>query len=445
MYSAMSVTTSIAQEHLDEGGLTGAVVAHDAHLLEAGEVVVEVAQDDFFGRPGFGDVLTLEDFRTDVDVLALEAHLPFLDALPGFGLEFVESFLAVAGLVSAGLGLTAHPVEFAAIEVVGVLEFGSAVIHPLLPLFEIIGVVALIGEERLGVELDDEIADAVEEIAVVRHHEQRLVATGEKAFKPLDHFEVEVIGGLVEDEEVGVGDECVSQCYAFLLSAAELPHRLVEVGDFQLRENLFRLQYFLFVALMIETGLEHGFALVEPRRLNQTGHPQSVAIDHLASVSPLLAHEDGEQGGLARSILRNKAHALPFSNGEGDVFEEYFRAEPLGEVLHVENRFRMSHTLLCLQLLVHVVDIGKEIFSTRLLLGTRDEIGRQLLPHIFKLFHPLLSILTRLHRSEFVGFGKDDGERHTALTEPVDELAVDFLLLMPDVDQNKEIDQLLAL
>ena len=55
------------------------------------------------------------------------------------------------------------------------------------------------------VEFEDDVADTVEEVAVVRHHEQRLVAALQIALKPFYHLEVEVVCRLVEDEQVGLG------------------------------------------------------------------------------------------------------------------------------------------------------------------------------------------------------------------------------------------------
>ena len=54
-----------AKEHLDECGFAGAVVAHDAHLLVAGEVVVEVLEYDFIAET-FVHVCRLEYLATDV-------------------------------------------------------------------------------------------------------------------------------------------------------------------------------------------------------------------------------------------------------------------------------------------------------------------------------------------------------------------------------------------
>ena len=119
------------------------VIAHDAHLLEALEVVVEVLQYHLLVER-FRDVLALEYLRTDVHVLRLQAHLSFLDALLRLALEVVERLLTVARFVPACLRLAAHPLEFAAVEVVGALYLGACGVDALLTLLHVVLEVAAV-------------------------------------------------------------------------------------------------------------------------------------------------------------------------------------------------------------------------------------------------------------------------------------------------------------
>ena len=57
-------------------------------------------------------------------------------------------------------------------------------------------------------------------------HEERLIAATEESFEPLNHLEVEVVGGLVEDEQLGFSDEYVGKCHTLALAARELRHGL---------------------------------------------------------------------------------------------------------------------------------------------------------------------------------------------------------------------------
>ena len=50
------------------------------------------------------------------------------------------------------------------------------------------------------VELEDDVAHAIQEKPIVGHHQQRLVATVQIAFQPLNHVEIKMVGGLVEND-----------------------------------------------------------------------------------------------------------------------------------------------------------------------------------------------------------------------------------------------------
>ena len=145
--------------------------------------------------------------------------MPLLYAGLGRALQLVEGILAILGLVASCLWLTAHPVEFCAVEVIGPGNLGPAVVNALLPFLQVVGIVAAIGVDGLVVDFEDDRAYAVEEIAVVGDHEQRLVASVEKAFQPFYHFQVEVVGRLVEYQQVWLQNKHVGQGHTLLLAA----------------------------------------------------------------------------------------------------------------------------------------------------------------------------------------------------------------------------------
>ena len=171
------------------------------------------------------------------------------------------------------------------------------------------------------VEFEDEIAHVVEEIAVVCHHEQCLVAAREESLQPFYHLQIEVVGGLVEYEQVGFEDEHVSQCHPFLLSSAELAHGLFEVGYLEGGQYLLGLQHSLRVALMVEARIEHGVFRIELRTLLKACHPQVVAVDNGARFVAFLSCQDGQKGRFSGSVLCDEPHALAFGYGERYIFE----------------------------------------------------------------------------------------------------------------------------
>ena len=70
-------------------------------------------------------------------------------------------------------------------------------------------------------------------MAVVRDAEEGAVVVVEEVLKPVDGFEIEVVGGLVEEQRLGLSEESLCEQDADLLAALELSHfALVEFfGD----------------------------------------------------------------------------------------------------------------------------------------------------------------------------------------------------------------------
>ena len=148
-------------------------------------------------------IVSLKDFVADVGAAHFQSHVAFLNALLGTLLQFVEGFNPVSRFRTAGTRGGTHPFQFCSVEIVRASNLRIHVVDAFLPFLQIVGIVPLVGVDARVVHLDDAGADAVEEVAVVCHHQDGHRRTAQHIFQPLDHFEVEVIGRLVENEQVG--------------------------------------------------------------------------------------------------------------------------------------------------------------------------------------------------------------------------------------------------
>ena len=79
------------------------------------------------------------------------------------------------------------------------LDFGACCIYSTLALFEIIAVIPVIGVDGAVIQLDDTVAHTIEKESVVCDHQNRFIAAREKAFQPFDHFQIEMVGWLIEN------------------------------------------------------------------------------------------------------------------------------------------------------------------------------------------------------------------------------------------------------
>ena len=69
----------------------------------------------------------------------------------------------------------------------------------------------------------------VEKLAVVADDERGLGIFLQSRFEPQRAFEIEVIGRLVEQEQIGLGEQCGSQRHAHAPAAGEFRHRPLEI------------------------------------------------------------------------------------------------------------------------------------------------------------------------------------------------------------------------
>ena len=94
-------------------------------------------------------------------------------------------------------------------------------LQPRLLLLEPAGVVALVGDAAAAVELEDPAGDVVEEVPVVRHRDDRALVVGEEALEPEHRLGVEVVRRLVEQQQVGRGEEQPAERDPAALAAGE--------------------------------------------------------------------------------------------------------------------------------------------------------------------------------------------------------------------------------
>jgi len=101
-------------------------------------------------------------------------------------------------------------------------------------------VVTLPAGELASVEVEGFIGHALDEGAVVGNEEQGDVGLAEKLFEPADAGDVEVIGRLVEEQDVWLGDEGAGEQGAAFVAAGESGKVLIGV-EFDALEDVFDL------------------------------------------------------------------------------------------------------------------------------------------------------------------------------------------------------------
>ena len=215
----------LAEDELEQRGLAATVGADQAHLVAAQDGGAE-AVDQRALAEALADVAQL---RHDLAAGRARIH---------FQLHLAQRFAAAGALLTQRLQ-PLHPAHAA-----GAPRF-HALAHPHLLLrqqlvgagigqgfvFQLAGLGGLVGAEvarvaaqHAAVQLDDAGGHRVDEGAVVRDEQQRAAPFVEQRLQPDDGVQVQVVGGLVQQQHVGVGGQRLGQGHALLGAARQRVH-----------------------------------------------------------------------------------------------------------------------------------------------------------------------------------------------------------------------------
>ena len=198
----------LPQQQPDQRALAGAVRADDADAVAAHDRQIDVAQHRATAELHAG-ALGLEHLAAGLGRL-LQRDVDAADALASQAVFLAQPVQrAHAALVARAprLHALADPHLFLRqllVEQRGVLRFGRELLR-LLPRVGV--VVAVPAGERAAIQLDDARRDAVDEGAVVADAQQRAGEAEQQLLQPLDRLDVEMVGGLVEQQHVRLDDQ----------------------------------------------------------------------------------------------------------------------------------------------------------------------------------------------------------------------------------------------
>ena len=213
--------------------------------------------------------------------------------------------------------------------------------------------------------------DAVQEVPIVRDHHDRRRSRVEHALEPADGIDVQMVGGLVEQQDIRVGEERLRQEHPELVAGRDIGHRSVmqPLLDLDAEQQLAR-------ARLGRVSIELGNLRLQLRRMQIIGvacvgvgidrvallqHvPESLVTHHhdvkhaqifvgelvLLQLAEALARIDRYISGaglevptknlherrLAAAVGADQPITIAFAELDGNVFEQRLRAELHGDI-----------------------------------------------------------------------------------------------------------------
>ena len=264
----------------------------------------------------------------------------------GTGGDLVEPLHSAEIPFQPRLGGAAHPFDFGAQKAPAFL-FGDVLAR--LPLGlggEKVGVTALIAVELPVGKLHDPGGNPVKKTAVVGDEKTAAAVIGEEVFDPLHRADVEMVGRLVEQQQVGFGHDRPRQRNPALFAAGEGAAEPVPVGETEFFQHEIELvvevpavvqhqlmvdggvfgrvdrKGFKFVLEFPEPGeplrdiFRNRAVAVEPELLRKERHPQLPRPGDRTAAGKLLAGDQTEQRGLAAAVPADQPDPFPAGNGK---------------------------------------------------------------------------------------------------------------------------------
>ena len=358
---------------LEQGGLTHTVRADDADDAVTRQGERQVLDQDATVE-ALLQILDLHDLvakaRRGRDLDLLEVQFPVLLGLGGHLLVALQTGL-VLGLTCLRGG--ADPGQLVLQALLQLLVLLAGDLQALGLLLQVGGVVAFVGVQLSAVDLTDPFRDVVEEVTVVCDGQDSTLVVGEVLLQPQDGLGVQVVGGLVEQQQVRLGQQQLGQGDAAALTAgkvgdrrvgrraAQRLHGLLDLGvdlpgvggverlleDAHLLHELVGvvgrhflgdgLEALLFLEDFAETLLDvlaDGLLLVQRRLLQQDAHGRAGLEEGLAVGGLVHASHDLENGGLAGTVGADDADFGARVKGHRDIVQNDLVADDPSHILH---------------------------------------------------------------------------------------------------------------
>ena len=191
--------------------------------------------------------------------------------------------------------------------------------------------------DALVAELIDFAHQAVEEVAVVADDNQCAVEVHQRLLQDILGLEVEVVGGLVQNEQVHGFEQQLDHGQAGAFAAGEhldLLHRGFGTAEHEGAQQVAYLVAYLVLGHVVD-GLEDGQVLVEQGGLvlGELAYLHVVAQRQGAFVLNL-AHDALHQRGLSLAVAAHEGHLVATLDGERRVLEYHVVAIRLAYAFH---------------------------------------------------------------------------------------------------------------
>ena len=330
-----------AREHGDERGLARAVLADDAHPVAAQDARGEIGDDGALPI-GLEDMLGLDDkLARDIALGDADVHIAHeLAGLAHLGAQFRQSAHAAHVALAPSADAVAHPMFLIGDLPVELVAVALLLLqHLIAPGFELAETLVE-AARHAPVEPDGGVGEILQEAPVMADQHEGRTQGRQLLFQPFDGGEIEMVGGLVQQQHIGLGRQHPHDGGAARLAARQARGILV-AREAQLLQQIAGL-----VGLV--AGPEAGLDVIHDRGeaaeiglLGQVAHGGVGLEEAHALVRLGLGGGDAQKGGFARAVTADEGQPLAGRDGHLRPLQQGLAADCEFDAL--ERQKRGSH------------------------------------------------------------------------------------------------------
>jgi len=189
---------------------------------------------------------------------------------------------------------------------------------------------------RAAIEPDGRVGQVGQESPVVADDHQGRAQTGELRFQPFDGGQIEVVGGLIEQQHVRLGGKHLRQSGTTRLAPGQMG-RILATGEAEPLQQVLRA---IGIVARLEAGrgvIERGSMSRKVRLLRQVADGRAGLEEPHSRVGGDGAGGDLQQRRLARAVAADERDFFARQHGELGVFEELRGADRQSDLLQGED------------------------------------------------------------------------------------------------------------
>ena len=333
----------LAGQYFEQGGFSAAVGADDADAVVFQECIGEIAEQALvaiaLAKAAHFDRLVAHPRwnRLDEDVALLDDLLPIPQRLKALD---VGLLLGRAGPCAAH-----HPGQILLVELRHLALRRQREVHSCLLGLQVLLIIARIAVYIGPVDLPDGGRHFVQKVAVVGDHHQRAAIALQLVLQPLDHLVVQMVGRLVQDQQIAWRQQCCCQGCSLALPAGQGLRHHGRILDAQLFQHRCRfaldIPEFLILFYIADHILQDAPLGVKNRILRKIRDLEPVSPYDLPLVRFQCAGHDREQRRFAGAVDADHADAVIFVNSLRHVLQDRCVAEGYSDPLQSHQNHAM--------------------------------------------------------------------------------------------------------